>query len=545
MKKFLLIIFIIAKASIILFAQQPTEEWVRRFSDTASTNWNSLSIKQDSLGFIYVLAETSNDFGFLKYNQNGNLMVVTTHWPGGFSYGGGGYMDVTSFGDVYISGLVGTGNLYWIYTVKFNTYGVFQWGKLYNLHLIDSPSDQKIDKMGNVIIAGGIGFGNSSTGLIIKYNPLGDTIWTRFLDNGQSMSNFTKITLDNNDNIYVTGKINTMPRCLIAKYNSLGVLEWIKNFTGDSTEPNIGQGISIDVFGNIYVLDVCSVPSSIFNDYLLKVNQTGTIQWSKIFSGVQNGQGWNDGLPVGPIVSSDGNSIYYSTRTMNDTAIGGWRYDIATLKYNSNGVQQWIKLYSGGGLPGTANYPGNIKLDSNNNIYLCGTGNYPTTGDDCITLKYAPTGVQQWLIKYGGIYLNSADDGNDLLIDNNQNVFITGSSRRINVIDYVTVTIKYSQVVQTQINNQEIPTDNKLLQNYPNPFNNDTKFRVQISKFGFVNIKVYDILGREKYMILNQKLNPGTYEMTLNGNDLVSGVYFYQLFIDGLLIETKKLVLIK
>jgi len=55
---------------------------------------------------------------------------------------------------------------------------------------------------------------------------------------------------------------------------------------------------------------------------------------------------------------------------------------------------------------------------------------------------------------------------------------------------------------------------------------------------------VYDILGREIQTLVNEKLNPGTYEVTFDGSNFASGIYFYQLKTDSY-IENKKMVLIK
>jgi acyl-homoserine lactone acylase PvdQ len=176
-KLILLLVFLIS--SEMLIAQPVTQEWVRRYNDSSSASWGSLSIKSDSLGYIYVLARTANDFGFIKYDSNGNLLVIATHWPGGFETGGGSYFDVTPAGDVYITGGVNIGLFGWIYTVKFNSNGVFQWGKLYNIDNGDESSDIKVDKAGNIIIVGGSLTGNSNYALIVKYNSAGDTLWTK------------------------------------------------------------------------------------------------------------------------------------------------------------------------------------------------------------------------------------------------------------------------------------------------------------------------------------------------------------------------------
>ncbi|MFA7361064.1 MAG: T9SS type A sorting domain-containing protein [Candidatus Kapaibacterium sp.] len=97
----------------------------------------------------------------------------------------------------------------------------------------------------------------------------------------------------------------------------------------------------------------------------------------------------------------------------------------------------------------------------------------------------------------------------------------------------------------------EVPISYSLGQNYPNPFNPRTKIRFDIMRspigtFGNdkVVLKVYDVMGREIATLVNERLQPGTYETTFDGSGLNSGVYFYQLRTDGF-SETKKMLMIK
>jgi photosystem II stability/assembly factor-like uncharacterized protein len=93
-----------------------------------------------------------------------------------------------------------------------------------------------------------------------------------------------------------------------------------------------------------------------------------------------------------------------------------------------------------------------------------------------------------------------------------------------------------------------------LSQNYPNPVNPSTKIEFRIADFGFVNLKVYDVLGNEIATLVNEEKQPGTYEVEFsakggsasggNAYSLPSGIYFYQLK-TGNYIETKKMVLMK
>ncbi len=83
-----------------------------------------------------------------------------------------------------------------------------------------------------------------------------------------------------------------------------------------------------------------------------------------------------------------------------------------------------------------------------------------------------------------------------------------------------------------------------LEQNYPNPFNPTTHFKFRIAEFGFVSLKVFDMLGREVATLLNEEKNPGEYEIQFNAGSLSSGIYFYKL-VAGSFAQSKKMLLLK
>ncbi|MFZ4591795.1 MAG: YCF48-related protein [Ignavibacteria bacterium] len=88
-------------------------------------------------------------------------------------------------------------------------------------------------------------------------------------------------------------------------------------------------------------------------------------------------------------------------------------------------------------------------------------------------------------------------------------------------------------------------SDYQLFQNYPNPFNAISKIKYKISKSSNVKIEVMNILGRNIQTLVNKKQSPGIYEINFSGENLGSGIYFYSLNIDGKVVDTKKLVLLK
>ena len=94
-----------------------------------------------------------------------------------------------------------------------------------------------------------------------------------------------------------------------------------------------------------------------------------------------------------------------------------------------------------------------------------------------------------------------------------------------------------------------IPDKFSLSQNYPNPFNPVTKIKFDIPQGAGgetqdVKLIIYDALGKELQVLVNERLNAGSYEVEFKGNDFASGVYFYKLKA-GSFVETKRMILLK
>jgi uncharacterized protein (TIGR02145 family) len=111
---------------------------------------------------------------------------------------------------------------------------------------------------------------------------------------------------------------------------------------------------------------------------------------------------------------------------------------------------------------------------------------------------------------------------------------------RLKIID-TDGSFKFSKVVNAEINP---PVKFELLNAFPNPFNPTTTIKYQIPTNTFVTIKIYDGLGKEVIILVNELKNPGRYEVIFNGKNLPSGVYYYQINAGGF-IKTKKLMLMK
>jgi hypothetical protein len=88
------------------------------------------------------------------------------------------------------------------------------------------------------------------------------------------------------------------------------------------------------------------------------------------------------------------------------------------------------------------------------------------------------------------------------------------------------------------------PVNFALQQNYPNPFNPTTGIRFQVSGVSAVTLTVYDILGREVALLVNEKKAPGVYQVEFDGTGLASGVYIYRMTA-GTYVQARKMLLLK
>ena len=84
----------------------------------------------------------------------------------------------------------------------------------------------------------------------------------------------------------------------------------------------------------------------------------------------------------------------------------------------------------------------------------------------------------------------------------------------------------------------------KLFENYPNPFNPTTTIRFQIAVDGFVNLEVFDVLGRKIKTLTNEVRSTGSYDIEFDAKKLTSGIYFYKLQTKDF-VATKKMLLLR
>ena len=107
------------------------------------------------------------------------------------------------------------------------------------------------------------------------------------------------------------------------------------------------------------------------------------------------------------------------------------------------------------------------------------------------------------------------------------------------VIDWLDIPVS---VEENQ--SETLPSAFDMYQNYPNPFNPTTVIKYQVSNTAHVSIKVYDLIGREVAVLIDDVKEPGVYEVNFESKNLASGIYFYKM-IAGDFTSVKKMNLLK
>ncbi len=136
-----------------------------------------------------------------------------------------------------------------------------------------------------------------------------------------------------------------------------------------------------------------------------------------------------------------------------------------------------------------------------------------------------------WTGAGNGAYTSPDSTGND-------------SAVTVSISNPIVETVRWSTTVGINSLGTEIPEVFKLYSNYPNPFNPETVIRFDVPKAAYIELKVYDLLGREVAVLVNKELKAGKYEYKFDGSGLKSGIYFYR-FNSAEYTEVKRMVLVK
>jgi len=378
----------------------PIKELQSSASNSPEQLWNitwggseqdgSGDIALDSFNNIYLSGWTNSsgagdmDMALVKYNSLGEQQWNTT-W-GGIDFETGLAIEIDSSNNIYVCGITRTfgAGAFDMFLVKYNSLGEQQWNTTWGGSSVDTAMDVAVDSSDNVYLVG-MTFSSPPPNMdvvLVKYNSLGEQQWNTTWGGSLSDSG-SGIAIDSSDNVYLVGSTYSFSiggnDMFLVKYNSLGEQQW--NTTWGGVNYDVGYSIALDMSNNIYVTGGANSTSSspfIEPDYdmaLVKYNNLGEQQWNTTWGGSRNDLG------LGIVINSS-NNIYLVGRT---TSFGAGDHDMVFAEYSSSGEQQWNTTWGGSGSDGATG----IEIDTSNNIYITGSTNSSGAGEnDMVLIKY-------------------------------------------------------------------------------------------------------------------------------------------------------------
>ncbi len=303
-------------------------------------------------------------------------------------------------------------------TIKYKSNGDSLWMRAYDNGSVDYGYAIAVDGSGNVYVTGGSrrsGYSDDDYATI-KYDADGNEKWVKRYNYANGADYGYAIAVDGSGNVYVTGASfngNNMDYATI-KYNANGDSAWAQRYNYANGE-DFARAIAVDQSGNVYVTG-CSYSFSTYWDYAtIKYDENGDQKWVRRYNYANGGDS-----AVAITVDASGN-VYVTGASWS-----GSNMDYATIKYGPNGETLWVKRYNGAA--NGDDYAKAIAVDPYGNVYVTGFSYGGSgTGYDYATVKYNNNGDSMWAIRYD--YANGADYAYGIAVDNmGRNVYVTGAS---------------------------------------------------------------------------------------------------------------------
>jgi hypothetical protein len=269
----------------------------------------------------------------------------------------------------------------------------------------------------------------------------------------------------------------------------------------------------------------------------------------RIFVSTNGGANWT--LGTGEPLSG----IFVSLAGLGTSVFAADRYNNDVYKSTDNGMT-WSALHTNiiypYALTATAT---NVYAGSHGNGVYVSTDNGTTWGSaaggtlDGYVNALATDGTAIYAGTDGGVYCLPSSSGSwgpvntDLAVLKVTSCLVTGGTLFVGTAGGGAWKRALTELSVGPSSN-EVPAQFSLSQNYPNPFNPNTTIKFELPTSSHVSLTVYDILGREASVLVNEKREAGAYEVKFDGSNLASGVYFYRIQA-GSFVQTKRLLLLR
>ncbi|UCG16018.1 MAG: SBBP repeat-containing protein [Phycisphaerales bacterium] len=426
-----------------LLAQTFSEEWVARYDGPGNLTDSAAAMAVDASGNVYVTGTsdgggTYGDYATVKYDSSGTALWVARYNGPRSDQDKANAIAVDASGDVYVTGVSGTG-IYGDYaTVKYDSSGNELWVARYNGlgNGQDNARAIALDASGNVYVTGWTNISVSDFDYAtIKYDASGNELWVaRYDDPAHDYDWAYALAVDASGNVYVTGRslgYGTVDDCVTIKYDSDGTEIWVARYDGPANSNDAPSAMTVDASGNVYVTGYTwSIATNL--DYVtVKYDSAGTELWAAIYDGPES----HYDEPQAIAVDASGN-VYVTGYSYSSTL-----HDYATVKYDSSGTELWAATYNGPA--DDTDWADAIAVDASGNVYVTGRSVGSGTADDYATVQYDSSGNELWVGRFDGP-AHGTDQASAVALDASGNVYVTGGSFGDGTdLDYAT--IKYVQ----------------------------------------------------------------------------------------------------
>ncbi len=227
---------------------------------------------------------------------------------------------------------------------------------------------------------------------------------------------------DIDNNIIVTGNKKVSggnTNIYTAKFDTSGTIIWVKYYSYTSGQKDYGVAVVTDTSNNIYIAGTSYIDSTNNYDYTtIMYNKDGILQWVKQYNGTGSGD------DVATAIAYYEGDIFVTGISKGDTTYE----DYATIKYNSNGVVQWVTRYDYTNL---VEIPAAIEFIDNGNVLITGASGSSITSWDITTVKYNNSNGNEIDVKREPGSGYGFDKPADMRKDNQGNIVITGQVRNL------------------------------------------------------------------------------------------------------------------
>jgi hypothetical protein len=211
------------------------------------------------------------------------------------------------------------------------------------------------------------------------------------------------------------------------------LLAWNRGYSSSISSPNdLCSSVCVDPQdGSVYVVGSSYSQSKGFDYLVIKYSANGDSLWSRRFDGNAHADDYAIAATLGP-----SRSLYVTGFSMDTDSI----FDYVTVKYSPTGLVGWMRKYDGTGQ--SDDTPIGVVTDPSENVYIIGNSVGADSTYDIATIKYTPSGGQQWVVRYT---TNSAEDdiAVGVVVDYARNICIAGNGIDINGYSHF-VTLKYN-----------------------------------------------------------------------------------------------------